>query len=204
MTMARLSPVLPMPPRSSHLASPPFPSCSPPSQLSSPLRAPARPLDSHPLSHPLAVSSDGGCFVVLQPFPSRPLPSPSRPPPTPSTAWGMEAAEDIARCDAWWKVNILSGDAASSEAETSEMCVSKEIGEMQRGHTLKPKFNCHDFPSLKVTDHLKQRKKCGPPFDTVDWNFKYSAHRKDFPFDQVVDEALKIKFLPIRLQWASN
>jgi hypothetical protein len=51
-----------------------------------------------------------------------------------------------------------------------------------------------------VTCHLKQRKqKYGLPFDTADWNFKYSAHRQDFPFDQIADEAMKIKFLPIRL-----
>jgi hypothetical protein len=67
------------------------------------------------------------------------------------------------------------------------------------------KFNHQDFPSLKMTRHLKQRKKkYGPPFDSANWYFKYSARRDDFPFDQMSNDALKIKFIPIWLDWKSN
>jgi hypothetical protein len=67
------------------------------------------------------------------------------------------------------------------------------------------KFNHQDFSSLKMIGHLKQRKKkYGPPFDSADCYFKYSARREDFPFDQMGNDALKIKFIPIWLEWNSN
>jgi hypothetical protein len=43
--------------------------------------------------------------------------------------------------------------------------------------------------------HLKQRKKkFGPPFDMDDWFFKYSTRKEEFSFEEIADEALKIKF----------
>lgn len=68
-----------------------------------------------------------------------------------------------------------------------------------------PKFRLQEFPSLKDTGHVKQRKKkSDPPFDTVDWYFKHAARKEDFPFDEVMNEAVKIKFTPIRLHWPSR
>jgi hypothetical protein len=63
-------------------------------------------------------------------------------------------------------------------------------------------FRPYDFPNLKdARQSSKKKKKFGPLFDSADWNFKYTTKRKEFPFDEVADEALKIKFAPIRLCW---
>jgi hypothetical protein len=64
-------------------------------------------------------------------------------------------------------------------------------------------FRLHDFLSLKDANRqsLRKKKRFGPPFDLDDWNFKYTTKKKEFPFNEVVDEALKIKFTPIQLYW---
>ena len=61
-----------------------------------------------------------------------------------------------------------------------------------------PKFRQQEFPALKEACLLKPgKRKFWPTFDSEDWMFKYTTRRKDFPFDKVADEALKIKFTPI-------
>jgi hypothetical protein len=64
-------------------------------------------------------------------------------------------------------------------------------------------FRLHDFLNLKDANRQSSRKKkrFGPSFDSDDWNFKYITKKKEFPFDEVVYEALKIKFAPIQLYW---
>lgn len=46
-----------------------------------------------------------------------------------------------------------------------------------------------------------KKRKFGPPFYSDDKWFKYIASEKDFPFDKIDDETVKLKFAPIQLQW---
>lgn len=127
-------------------------------------------------------------------------------------AKGIEVAMAIARRDAWRKDNVFEAAASPTattssvaDAATSAARESRRIESVPKARNPKPNFRSHDFPSLKDSSHLKQRKmKYGPPFDTHDWNFKYSARWKDFPFDQVADGAVKLKLMPIRLEWGTN
>jgi hypothetical protein len=63
-------------------------------------------------------------------------------------------------------------------------------------------FRSDDFPSLEngLRVQSKQRK-YGPPFDSVNWNFKYTVKRKDFPFEVVANDWVKLKSVPIQLNW---
>lgn len=109
----------------------------------------------------------------------------------------MDLAEAIARQDEWRKTNIPSASSSKLHMRSPR--------DADAGHHERALFKHQDFPSLKMTGHLKQRKKkYGPPFDSADWYFKYSARRADFPFDQIGDDALKIKFISIQLEWNSN
>lgn len=65
-----------------------------------------------------------------------------------------------------------------------------------------PIHNLQDFPSLNETKLVKSRKKrYGPPFDSRDRWFKYKVFEKDFPFDNINDEAIKLKSAPIEFKW---
>lgn len=188
----------------------------PPPLQRSPSRHLSLTLEPSPAAHP---SSPLGCNRADEPVPSlsTSLLNPASPPnqvlqsqaseggdgggsvATPEVAERVVyLAEAMARRDAWRKENVPDEAGNSSKMEMKGCTRSIDSGHHDR-------FNHQDFPSLQMTGHLKQRKKkYGPPFDTDDWYFKYSARRKDFPFNQIGDEALKIKFVPIRLEWASN
>jgi hypothetical protein len=116
----------------------------------------------------------------------------------------------VARRDAWRRVNVPQAD---SSFETSSSSGShrplagihgdpKASGGMKNSSSSPSIFRPHDFPNLKdARQSLNKKKKFGPPFDSADWNFKYTTKRKEFPFDEATDEALKIKFAPIWLCW---
>jgi TFIIF-interacting CTD phosphatase-like protein len=64
------------------------------------------------------------------------------------------------------------------------------------------KFCSDEFPSLREASHLHLRgRKYRPPFDSEDWNFKYTLKRKDFSFEEVANASVKIKAIPIQLNW---
>lgn len=111
----------------------------------------------------------------------------------------------IAKRDAWCKANVPGEAAPSSSMATRvvHICGKREGKSSFNSNSSYPKFGDHEFLSLHDTSHLKQRKtkKFRPPFDTEDWHFKYSTKEKEFPFDEVADEVVKIKFNPIRLRW---
>lgn len=128
------------------------------------------------------------------------------------TSGGPEdrVAAAIAQRDAWRKANGLE-ISPSSTGTASKACDVRKPGKPGRnlGHcnpnSSTSRFNPHEFPSLRDTRHLKQRKKkFGPPFDTDDWYFKCSVKKKEFPFEDMADEAVKIKFTPIWLWWQSH
>lgn len=65
-------------------------------------------------------------------------------------------------------------------------------------------FRQQNFPNLRDAGRIKSRKKkkFGPPFDIEDRWFRVQASEENFPFESVDNDALKIKFTPIRLSWA--
>lgn len=69
-----------------------------------------------------------------------------------------------------------------------------------------PKFKQLDFPSLHDANLHKTKKsqKFGPPFDTANRWFKITASKEKFPFEEVWDETMKLKFTPIQLCWARH
>lgn len=79
-------------------------------------------------------------------------------------------------------------------------CWSTREGPQHSGSSSDPVRNLQGFPSLEETKLIKSRKKkYGPPFDSSDHWFKYKVYEKDFPFDDIGDEAIKLKFAPIEL-----
>lgn len=47
-----------------------------------------------------------------------------------------------------------------------------------------------------------KKKKYGPPFDKDGRGFKLAAREKYFPFDEVEDDSLTLKFAPIKFYWS--
>lgn len=67
------------------------------------------------------------------------------------------------------------------------------------------KFCSDEFPSLRKASRMHLRgRKYKPPFDSEDWNFKYTFRWKDFLFEEVVDASVKIKAILIQLNWRSH
>lgn len=55
---------------------------------------------------------------------------------------------------------------------------------------------------MEETKLIKSRKKkYGPLFDSSDRWFKYKVSKKDFPFNDIGDEAIKLKLSPIEFRW---
>lgn len=128
----------------------------------------------------------------------------------------ISVAKAIERRDSWRKANVPVRVGSTASAPSYPRVTSQDSAIRW---TVKPgriwdcnpnptstKLNFQEFPNLCDTGRLKQRKKkhFGPPFDTGDRYFKYSVRKKEFPFQDVSDEAMKIKFTPIWLRWQSH
>jgi hypothetical protein len=130
--------------------------------------------------------------------------SPRAPPPT-LVSTPSELVEDaIARRDVWRRMNVPQADPRLTTPSSSSP-IAGIHGDVHGGNS-PSLFSHHDFPHLKDASrhNSKKTRKFGSSFDSDDWNFKYTTRKKEFPFDEIDGEALKIKFAPIRLCWPAH
>jgi hypothetical protein len=92
----------------------------------------------------------------------------------------------------------------SVELDSSVISRKQSSGKFHRNYhsSTPPIFRRQDFPSLAEFVSIRRRKKGhGPPFDKDGRNFSFAVKDENFPFSEVEEDALTLKFAPIKLCW---
>jgi len=92
----------------------------------------------------------------------------------------------------------------SIELDSSGTSRKQSAGKFHRkNHSSSPPlFRRQDFPSLAESVSIRRRKKGhGPPFDKDGRSFSSAVKDGNFPFSEIEEDALTLKFAPIKLCW---
>ena len=130
----------------------------------------------------------------------------------------LQYREKYARLRETWRANqavregramenpmVVSGSQAQVVKKDSPVIARRKTSGKILGKlhsSIPPIFRRQDFPSLAESISVWRRKKgLGPPFDKNCGNFSCAVKDENFPFREVEDDALTLKFALIKLCW---